>query len=89
MRKEYDLKRLDWKRNPYARRLKKVITIRLDQDLVDYFKGLGRETGIVNSPTRPLPYRRIWPSAMRKPTKWIPLEGAIMNRFPERACSTS
>lgn len=51
MRKEYDLSRLHWKRNPYARRLKKVVTIRLDQDLVDYFKRLGRETGI--------PYQRL------------------------------
>lgn len=51
MRKEYDLSRLAWKRNPYARRLKKMVTIRLDQDLIDYFKGLGKDAGI--------PYQRL------------------------------
>ena len=29
MRKEYDLSKLAWKRNPYAKRLKRQITIRL------------------------------------------------------------
>jgi predicted DNA binding CopG/RHH family protein len=51
MRKEYDLSKLSWKPNPYAKRLKKSITIRLDQDLIGYFKKLGRELGI--------PYQRL------------------------------
>lgn len=51
MRKEYDLSKLAWKRNPYAKRLKKTVTIRLDRDLIEYFKGLGREVGI--------PYQRL------------------------------
>ncbi len=51
MRKNYDLSRLAWKRNPYAKRLKKAITIRLDEDLIEYFKGLGKEVGI--------PYQRL------------------------------
>lgn len=46
MKREYDLTRLAWKRNPYARRLRKPVTIRLDQDLIVYFKRLGRETGM-------------------------------------------
>ena len=46
MRREYDLAKLAWKRNPYARRLRKPVTIRLDQDLIVYFKRLGRETGM-------------------------------------------
>ena len=36
MRKEYDFSKA--KRNPYAKRLKKQITIRLDGPTIDYFK---------------------------------------------------
>lgn len=32
------------RRSPYARRLKKPITIRLDQGTIDYFKALAEET---------------------------------------------
>ncbi len=51
MRNEYDLSKLKWKRNPYAKRLKKTVTIRLDQDLIEYFKQLGQEVGV--------PYQRL------------------------------
>lgn len=44
MRKEYDFSKA--KRNPYARRLKQQVTIRLDRDTVGYFKSLSEETGI-------------------------------------------
>jgi uncharacterized protein (DUF4415 family) len=44
MRKGYDFSKA--KRNPYARRLKKQVTIRLDMDTIDYFRGLAEETGI-------------------------------------------
>lgn len=46
MRKEYDLKKMKLKPNPYASKLKKSITIRLDTDVIDYFKKLGVETNI-------------------------------------------
>ncbi len=46
MRKEYDLKKMKFKPNPYASKLKKSITIRLDTDVVEYFKGLGDKLGI-------------------------------------------
>lgn len=42
MRKEYDLRKLKWKSNPYAKFLKKPVTIRMDQDVVEYFKGLAK-----------------------------------------------
>ena len=44
MRKHYDFSR--GRRNPYAARLKKQITIRLDEDTVRYFKGLASDSGI-------------------------------------------
>lgn len=43
MRKEYDLKKMKLKPNPYASKLKKSVTIRLDTDVIKYFKGLGEK----------------------------------------------
>ncbi len=45
MRKEYDFS--DSKKNPYAKKLKKPISKRLDEDTIEYFKSLADETGIV------------------------------------------
>ncbi|MCB1185334.1 BrnA antitoxin family protein [bacterium] len=44
MRKQYDFSK--GKKNPYATRLKKQVTIRLDQGTIAYFKDLAEETGI-------------------------------------------
>ncbi len=44
MRKEYDFTKA--KRNPYAARLKRQVTIRLDGGTIKYFKDLAEETGI-------------------------------------------
>lgn len=44
MRDEYDFSK--GKGNPYARQLKKSVTIRLDESTVEYFKQLAEETGI-------------------------------------------
>lgn len=44
MRKEYDFSRS--RRNPYAAQLKKQITIRLDEDSIEYFKAISDEVGI-------------------------------------------
>jgi uncharacterized protein (DUF4415 family) len=46
MRKEYDLKKMKFKPNPYASRLKKSITIRLDTDVLEYFKKLAETKNI-------------------------------------------
>jgi len=45
MKKEYDLKKMQSRKNPYSNRLKKQITIRLDNHIIEYFKELARETG--------------------------------------------
>ena len=44
MRKHYDFS--DSTPNPYAQKLKKQITIRLDEDTVEYFKAMAEEKGI-------------------------------------------
>ena len=44
MRKEYNFSKS--KKNPYSKILKKQITIRLDEDTIEYFKKLSGENGI-------------------------------------------
>lgn len=44
MRAEYDF--TGARKNPYAKRLKRRVTIRLDAPTVDYFKQLSEESGI-------------------------------------------
>ena len=44
MRKEYDFSKS--KRNPYAKALKKQITIRIESETIDYFKKLAQESGM-------------------------------------------
>ncbi len=44
MRRQYDFSK--GRKNPYAARLKRSVTIRLDTFTVDYFKALADDTGI-------------------------------------------
>lgn len=44
VKKEYDFSKA--RRNPYAGRLKRQITIRLDEQTIAYFKQLSEETSI-------------------------------------------
>lgn len=44
MKKNYDFSHS--RKNPYARALKRQITIRLDQDTIGYFRALAEETGL-------------------------------------------
>ncbi len=44
MRKEYDFSAA--RKNPYAAQLKKQITIRLDEESVNYFKSISEEVGM-------------------------------------------
>jgi uncharacterized protein (DUF4415 family) len=44
MRKEYDFSKS--RKNPYAKQLKRQITIRLDTSAVEYFKKMGAELGM-------------------------------------------
>ena len=49
MREEYDFSNA--RKNPYAARLKKTITINLDENVIDYFK---KESGNVGVPYQTL-----------------------------------
>lgn len=43
---EYDIKNLNPRKNPYAKKLKKQISINIDSSVIDYFKQQANETGI-------------------------------------------
>jgi len=69
MRKEYDFSQA--RPNPYAKRLKRPVTIRIDEGTIAYFKGLAAESGIpyqtlINS------YLRDCASVGRRPAmRWV------------------
>ncbi|HVO31260.1 MAG TPA: BrnA antitoxin family protein [bacterium] len=44
MRKHYDFSK--GRKNPYARRLKRQVTLRLDDAILKYFQALSSDTGI-------------------------------------------
>jgi predicted DNA binding CopG/RHH family protein len=46
MKKEYDFSKMKSTRNPYAKFLKKQITIKINDETIQYFKSLANETGI-------------------------------------------
>ena len=46
MKKEYDLSKLQSRKNPYASKLKKSVTIRLSEDIIGYFKEMAIESDV-------------------------------------------
>jgi predicted DNA binding CopG/RHH family protein len=68
MRDRYDFSKA--KRNPYAKKLKKQITIRLDEETLEYFKELAEDTDIPYQTLINL-YLRECAAAKKKPgLKW-------------------
>lgn len=46
MKTEYDLSQMKSRKNPYASKLKKSVTIRLGEDVLGYFKEMADTTGV-------------------------------------------
>jgi len=46
MRKEYNFSKMKGHKNPYAKNLKKQVTLRLGVDVIENFKGIDYEIGI-------------------------------------------
>ena len=46
MKAEYDLSKMKSRPNPYASKLKKSVTMRLSEDVFQYFKGMAAEVGV-------------------------------------------
>ena len=46
MKAEYDLSSMKSRRNPYASKLKKPVTMRLSEDVLAYFKNMAVDAGV-------------------------------------------
>ena len=46
MKKEYDLSKMRARKNPYASKLKRPVTMRLSEDVIGYFKAMAEEAGV-------------------------------------------
>lgn len=70
MRKHYDF--TNAKKNPYAKRLKTPVTIRLDASTVSYFKALAEETELPYQSLINLYLRDCAATRRRLSLKWRP-----------------
>ena len=74
MRTHYDFSKA--RTNPYAKRLKRSVTIRIDEPTIGYFRALAADTGIGYQTLINL-YLRDCAAARRKPAlRWTPAKGA-------------
>lgn len=46
MKEEYDLSKMNSRKNPYTSMLKKSVTMRLSEGVVDYFKDMADASGL-------------------------------------------
>lgn len=46
MREEYNINELNPRKNPYSNRLKKQVTINIDNETIDYFKAQSEKSGL-------------------------------------------
>ena len=46
MKAEYDFSKMKSRKNPYAAKLKRQVTIRMSDDIISYFKDMAEDTGI-------------------------------------------
>ena len=74
MRKHYDFEHA--RPNPYARRLKKSITIRLDEATVSYFKSLAESAGMPYQSLINLYLRDCASHRRRLELTWVPAKKA-------------
>jgi uncharacterized protein (DUF4415 family) len=69
MKANYDFSRS--RQNPYAGKLKKSVTIRLSEDVIDYFKTLAERTGIPYQSLINLYLRDCAQQHRKLQTKWV------------------
>ena len=72
MKEEYDLSKMKTRPNPYAKRLKKQVTLRIGQDVIDYFKGLSEKTGVPYQSLINLYLRDCATSQRELKLNWVP-----------------
>jgi len=71
MKKEYVFSKMKGGKNPYAKKLKKQGTIRLDEMVIDYFKGLAEENEVSYETLVNLYLKDCAASGKKPLTKWI------------------
>jgi uncharacterized protein (DUF4415 family) len=69
MKKEYDFSKSV--RNPYTKFLKKPVTLRLGQDVIEYFKAMSAETGMPYQNLINLYLRECAASGKRLKLTWV------------------
>ena len=70
MRKHYDFSKAI--KNPYSKKLKTQITIRIEDDVIDYFKNLALQEDIPYQKLINLFLRDCAQNQKRPVTKWVP-----------------
>lgn len=46
MKTEYDFSKMKSRRNPYASRLKRQVTMRMPEEVINYFKDMAKGAGV-------------------------------------------
>jgi len=77
MKAEYDLSRMKSRRNPYASKLKKPVTMRLSEDVVVYFKGMAMEACVPYQSLINLYLRDCAASGRRLSMSWRPARSSV------------
>jgi uncharacterized protein (DUF4415 family) len=72
MKDEYDLSKMKSRPNPYAKRLKKHVTLRMSPDVVEYFKQMAEETNIPYQSLINLYLRDCLASKRKLDMQWAP-----------------
>ena len=70
MKAEYDFSKMKARKNPYASKLKKPVTMRLSEDVVMYFKAMAEEAGVPYQSLINLYLRDCLAQNMRVHIKW-------------------
>ena len=71
MKSEYDLSKMKSRPNPYAKRLKKQVTLRIGEDVIEYFKKEAAENGIPYQSLINLYLRDCVASERKLRLKWV------------------
>lgn len=71
MKQEYDFEKMKSRKNPYSKKLKKQVPIKVDENTFDYFKGLAKENEISYQALINLYLRDCMSSRRKLKIKWF------------------
>ncbi|MBM4048496.1 MAG: antitoxin [Planctomycetes bacterium] len=72
MKDEYDLSKMKSRPNPYAKRLRRQVSLRVSLDVIEYFKHMAEETDIPYQSLINLYLRECVASHRKLNTQWVP-----------------